>query len=403
MKKNTYKIYTLGCKVNQYDSAQLNSRLQSIGFELVKKNANYAFVNTCAVTKKAISKDKTMINKAKKESPEAKIILFGCFPKIYKKEAKKLDVDYIFKPNGTKKIIKILTKDIKKQKTLLSKSDRARYFIKIQDGCEQFCTYCIIPYARGKIKSRGETEIISEIKLAIKNRYKEIILSGIHLGLYGKNKNTNLVKLIKKIIYLKNLGRIRLSSIEVGEVNKNMIELMSKTNKICKHLHIPLQSGSDRILKLMNRPYSLKDYEAKIKKIRKSIPKIAISTDVIVGFPGETEKDFLETYNFIKKINFSRLHIFPFSLHEKTPASKLANKVDQKTKQKRAERLRLLGKILEKKYKDRFENKKLEVIIENGKGNKIRGKTEYYFDINFEKSKILSGEPRIKNLIKIKN
>ena len=259
MKKLTYKIYTLGCKVNQYDSARLNSQIQSASLELVKNNADFALINTCAVTKTAISKDKRIINKARKENPNAIIILFGCWPKVYKIEAENLNVDYIFKTNESNKIIKILSKESWDKKDLLSEDDRARYFIKIQDGCEQFCTYCIIPYTRGKLKSRGEKEILKEINQAIKNGYQEIVLSGIHLGLYGKNKNTNLIKQIKKIIKLEGLGRIRLSSIEINEVSDGLIKLM-KTGKVCKHLHIPLQSASYKILKLMNRPYTKKHF-----------------------------------------------------------------------------------------------------------------------------------------------
>ena len=236
--------------------------------------------------------------------------------------------------------------------------------------------------------------------------YKEIILCGIHLGLYGKGsidqKNCSLVKLIKKIIKIKNLGKIRLSSIEINDINDELINLISKSNKICRHLHIPLQAGSDKILKLMNRPYNKKYFLDKVKKIRKKNPQIAITTDIIVGFPNEYDKDFKETVEFIKKINFSRLHIFSFSEHEKTPASKLQNKVNINIIKKRSTYLQKLNIKLEKQYRKKFNNKIVSAVIEKILDNKIKAKTEFYFDIEFNKKLIKNEDCRIKNIINIK-
>ncbi|MFH1427100.1 MAG: tRNA (N(6)-L-threonylcarbamoyladenosine(37)-C(2))-methylthiotransferase MtaB [Patescibacteria group bacterium] len=402
MKKITYKIYTLGCKVNQYDSAKLESMLKQAGFLSVKNKANLAIINTCCVTKTAISKCKRMINKARKESPKAKIIITGCWPVVYYNEVKMLNPDIVFGINQ----FDILLEKIKSTKlqitnksqsrnfgTKLQTRLKSRYFLKIQDGCEQFCTYCIIPYTRGKLKSRPMAEVVEEVKEAVRGGYKEIVVSGIHLGLYGKThktKNTkhkiNLVMLLNRLIKIKNLGRIRLSSIEVTEVGDDLIKFIAESNKkICKHLHIPLQSGSNKILKLMNRPYLIKDYELRIKKIKNIITDIAITTDIIVGFPGETKKDFQDTYNFVKKIKFSRLHVFPFSAHEKTPAYKLSNKVDKKKIDERAKKLRELGEKLEKEYRRKFIGKELEIVVEDTRGDKVKGKTEYYFDLNINK------------------
>jgi len=275
---------------------------------------------------------------------------------------------------------------------------RSRYFIKIQDGCEQFCSYCIIPFTRGKLSSRPIKEVINEVRQAVKVGYREIVLCGIHLGFYGqecKMQNAkckiNLINLLKDLIKIKNLGRIRLSSIELNEVTEELIKLMTKSKgRVCRHLHIPLQSGSDKILKLMNRPYNINNYRRKIKKIRKDIPNIAITTDVIVGFPGETKKDFKETYKFIKEMQFSRLHVFPFSAHQKTAAAKMKNKVNKKEIESRAGKLRELGEKLEDKYREKFIGQELEVVIENIKNNKIKSKSQYYFDIEFKKTQIIA-------------
>ena len=262
--------------------------------------------------------------------------------------------------------------------------------MKIQDGCEQFCSYCVIPYARGKLKSRRKNEVLKEVKQAVELNYNEIVLCGIHLGLYGKdikNSKINLFLLLKDIIKIKNLGRIRLSSIEMNEVTDDLIDLITNSKKICKHLHIPLQSGNNKILKLMNRPYTTGTFEKKINKIRKTIPNIAITTDVITGFPNETKKDFIKIYDFIKKNQFSKLHIFPFSAHEKTPAFNFSNQVNEKEIKSRAKLLRILNKKLEDNYKKKFINKKLDVIVEKINKKVITGKTEFYFDIKFNKFK----------------
>jgi threonylcarbamoyladenosine tRNA methylthiotransferase MtaB len=243
-----FKIYTLGCKVNQYDSARLAVSLVNFGWQTAISNADIAIINTCCVTKTAIHKGQRMLNKAKKENPIAKIILMGCWPQVYKNEINKNQVDLIWGVGEHKKLVKEILNLFLENKTLSLRSwvtdgvvcnDRSRYFIKIQDGCEQFCSYCIIPYARGKLKSRDETEVVKEIKEAIKLGYREIVLCGIHLGLYKSSKGAGLADLIKKIIKIPNLGRIRLSSIEITDVNDKLIKLMATSDKICNHLHIP--------------------------------------------------------------------------------------------------------------------------------------------------------------------
>ncbi len=393
-KIKTYKIYTLGCKVNQYDSADLKKRLNKIGFEECKNSADLAIVNTCAVTKTAIRKNSRMFNLANKENPKVKIIIMGCCPEIDDKISIKNQADLIWGVGNYRELIKRIKRffpKLKEKNKLLNNivsTDKSRYFLKIQDGCEQFCSYCIIPFTRGRLKSRKSQEVIKEVEFAVKNGFREIILSGIHLGLYGREKDfkekINLTDLIKRLLEIKNSEKIRLSSIEVTEVTDELIKLMSENEKICKHLHIPLQNGSDKILKLMNRPYKRVDFQKKVTKLRKYMHDIALSTDVIVGFPGETEKDFQDTYNFIKKIKFSRLHVFPFSAHEKTKAFNFPNHLDASVIKERAKKLRELGKKLEKKYKQKFIGRDLAVIVESQNGAHYIGKTEYYFDVRFK-------------------
>jgi len=412
-----FKIYTLGCKVNQYDSGRLAGELIRAGLVLVNKNVDIAIINSCAVTKTAMVKSGRMIKLAKKENPKAKIVLTGCWPKVYK--IKNVDADFIVAEDKVGGVIKEITNcelRITNKIQNAMQEGRSRYFIKIQDGCEQFCSYCIIPYARGKLKSRGEPEVVSEIKQAVDIGYREIVLSGIHLGLYGKSRNPqrttrnarNLSSLLKKLIKIDGLGRVRLSSIEITEVTDELIKVMAKANKICKHFHIPLQSGSNKILKLMNRPYDLKYFAERIKQIRKIIPDIAISTDVIVGFPGETEKDFLNTKNFIKQMKFSRLHVFPYSAHGKTPASKFNGQMEEKIKACRVKILRSLGVRLIEDYKKKFKGLELEVVVEQIKQDKIIGKSEFYFDVGLKKRQILGekfseNKKLIGRIVKISN
>ncbi len=397
----TFKIYTLGCKVNRYDSLSLKKKLEERGLESVREGADLAIVNTCAVTRKAIRKDQEILKLAKRENPKAKIVLMGCFVKTYKERAESLGADLVWGVGELEKLLEEMKlEDAPACEMKADSAERARYTIKVQDGCEQFCTYCIIPYARGPLKSRPEKEALEEIEAAAQNGFREVVLTGIHLGLYGKDKGRpDLVGLLKKIIKIKDLKRIRLSSIEVTEVNDKLINLMAREKKMCEHLHIPLQAGSDKILKRMNRPYDKKYFLERIKELREKMPKIAITTDVIVGFPGETKKDFKETYDFIKEVNFSKLHVFPFSAHERTAAAKMDGQVGSGEIKARALTLRKLGARLEGEYAQQFRGQEVEVIIEHSRERgQAQGKTEHYLEVKFKK---LPGM-KAGNLVKIK-
>lgn len=269
---------------------------------------------------------------------------------------------------------------------LLVPSDRSRYFLKVGDGCNQFCTYCVIPYARGRIKSRPTEDLIAEAEAATEAGYGEIVLSGIHLGRYGEDLkgDNSLVNLLKKLLAIKDLGRLRLSSIEINEVDETLIALMKTQPRLCRHLHISLQSGSDKILKAMNRPYNTDYFRQRVKLLREAMPEISISTDIIVGFPGESEEDFNDTLDFAREMGFSKIHVFPFSAHEQTVAFKLPNKVSVAEKKDRAARLRKLSDELAANYYQeitkKLQGQEILVVVEQSPDGLV-GKTEFHFDI----------------------
>jgi threonylcarbamoyladenosine tRNA methylthiotransferase MtaB len=438
MKNTTFNIHTLGCKVNQYDGNSLKNKLLSSGWVWAVKNADLSIVNTCAVTHAAIKKARTLINRVVRENPEAKVLVTGCAARVYKEEIISNDILLVKNEKEIFKVTETLfchsraggNPEFKPSEwipafTGMTKSEnRCRYTIKIQDGCDQFCSYCIVPYARGGLKSRAPEEVIAEIEKAVNGGYEEVVLSGIHLGLYGKeNKSedrslpageagetleenrTQLIVLLKELEKLKGLKRIRISSIEITEVDDELIKFFAQHKIMCRHLHLPLQSGCDNILKLMNRPYDTKYFENKIIQIRKAMPDIAISTDVIVGFPGEKDQDFYETKKFVKKMAFSRLHVFSFSNHEKTPAAKFAGKVSEDIIKIRSKQLRELGEELKEKFERKYIGRNLDVLVERASGQSYIGKTEYYFDIKFEKDQIIDGKQNkiIGKILEIKN
>ncbi len=404
-----YTIYTLGCKVNQYDSGIIENLLISNGFRAVAREADVVLVNTCSVTKLAITKNQRAINKLKRENPQAKIIAFGCWPKAYELDKIKGVDMVIYGANIEDLIVKLNILGINidynvDDDDLLSNLDKSRYFLKIQDGCEQFCSYCVIPYSRGKMISRKDVDIIREAKKAVSSKHSEIVLSGVHIGLYGKEKDTeakkDLVGLIGELIKIKDLKKIRISSIEINEVNDELIALF-RSPKMAKHLHISLQCGCDKILELMNRPYSSKYFSKRIEEIRGQIPGISISTDIIVGFPGESENDFNVTYDFARKMAFSKIHVFSFSPHEKTPAYSMKGRLDKKTIQERSQKLRALSLELEKDFANSKKGELIEGIVQNIEGNKVKIRSEYYFEF-FKDIKYFPKKPKIGSLIKIK-
>ena len=391
-------ILTLGCKVNTYESEYLKEKFKDNNYEIVKLNNNpdVIVINTCTVTNQSDVKSRKMIRLARKTCPNSIIVVCGCAAEHHKENIVDTDIDILIGNYYKSKIVDLVNEykiDHKKINTFVDMKNvgfedmkinnflnKTRAFVKIQDGCNNFCSYCIIPYMRGNIRSKDIDIAYEEIKSLINNGYKEIVLTGIHTGSYGTGKDYDLVDLIKRISVLDNLKRIRISSIEITELNDKFINELKINDKICNHLHIPIQSGSDKILKLMNRKYNIEEFKNIVNKIRNVRPDINLTTDLIVGFPEETDEDFDETYNNLIDIGFSKIHTFPYSKRDNTPAA-LMKQVDDNIKKVRVHKILELSNDLEKKYYDKFINKELDVLIEEIKNNISIGHTSNYIKV----------------------
>lgn len=396
-------VLTLGCKVNLYESELIKEKFKDNNYIIVDINENpdVIVINTCSVTNQADSKSRKIIRQAKKINSKSIIVVCGCFSENHREDILSLGVDILI-GNKDKSKIPQLVSDFKKSNNSLIKyydlnnesfedmeinnfEGRTRAFVKIQDGCNNYCSYCIIPFMRGKIRNKDINKAYQEIKKLVDNNYKEIVLTGIHTGSYGTGTDYNLVSLIKMISSLDNLKRIRISSIEITEINDEFLEELKNNNKICDHLHIPLQSGEDSVLKMMNRKYDIKKYQEIITKIRMVRPNINITTDVIVGFPTETNDNFNETLKNIKDIEFSKIHVFPYSKRNGTVAAKLKNIVTNEEKKQRTKILLDLSLELEKRYYLKFLNKNVDILIEETNENYSSGYTNNYIKVIIDK------------------
>lgn len=389
-------IHTLGCKVNIYESEYIINILKENGYQIVDfdSKADIYIINTCTVTNTSDKKSEKMIKRARKQNKDAIIIAMGCHAQI---KGDNIDADIIIGNKDKSKIISLI-EEYQENKNKIKRiynldnvsfedmyissfNSHTRAFVKIQDGCDAFCSYCIIPYARGPIRSKDPKTVIKEITSLVENGYKEIILTGIHTGKYGKDINYTFEQLLKDIIKIKNLYRIRISSIEINELTDPILDLIKDNKIIAKHLHIPLQSGSDKILKLMDRKYDLKFYKDRIEKIRKMIKDVSITTDLIVGFPNEDEKDMEDTLKFIKEIKFTKIHTFPYSKREGTKAASMENQIDETIKRKRVKTVLELSDQLEQDFYQSKLNETEEVIIEQTKDGKSYGYTSNYIKV----------------------
>lgn len=389
-------IHTLGCKVNIYESEYIINILKENGYQIVDfdSKADIYIINTCTVTNTSDKKSEKMIKRARKQNKDAIIIVMGCHAQI---KGDNIDADIIIGNKDKSKIISLI-EEYQENKNKIKRiynldnvsfedmyissfNSHTRAFVKIQDGCDAFCSYCIIPYARGPIRSKDPKTVIKEITSLVENGYKEIILTGIHTGKYGKDINYTFEQLLKEIIKIKNLYRIRISSIEINELTDPILNLIKDNQVIAKHLHIPLQSGSDKILKLMDRKYDLKFYKDRIEKIRKMIKDVSITTDLIVGFPNENEKDMEDTLKFLKEIKFTKIHTFPYSKREGTKAASMENQIDETIKRKRVKTVLELSDQLEQDFYQSKLNETEEVIIEQTKDGKSYGYTSNYIKV----------------------
>lgn len=392
-----FNIVTFGCKVNQYESNMMKERMLSSNFFYVENisEANIIIVNTCSVTNVADKKCLKMIRRIKREYPNSILVVAGCSSQNKQEIYENLDIDILIGNKDKSKIDILLKEYIKTHKKyvkfyndrkldfedmLISDYNHIRAFIKIEDGCDNFCSYCIIPYVRGSVRSKKFETVIKEAKLLTQKGHKEIVLTGIHTGHYMDN-DYDLTDLINELSKIEDLLRIRISSIEITELNDKFLNMLSTNKKVCDHLHIPLQAGSDEILKKMNRKYDLKYYEEKIKKFRMIRPDISITTDIIVGFPYETDKLFNETLEFSRKMNFSKIHVFPYSIRLGTSAANMPNQVDESIKKERVKKLMDLSKTMEKEYYNKFVGKELDILVEECDNNVSIGHSSNYLMI----------------------
>ena len=410
-----FLINTLGCKVNTYESNVIRDIFLNEGYEESNSNVDIAVINTCTVTNTSDSKSLKVIKHTIKNNPNAIVIVCGCFSQINPDRLKDMEGVSIVLGNYNKSKIMDYINQYKKDKQQiidvrelndekfecmkLNNFNKTRAFVKIEDGCENFCSYCIIPYSRGKVRSKLMEEVLDEVNTLVNNGHREIVLTGIHTGHYGADiLEYDFSDLLNEICKIKGLERLRISSIEITELDDKFLETLKNNKVIVDHMHIPLQSGCDKTLKEMNRKYDVAYFKDKIKKIRSIRPNISITTDVIVGFPNETEDDFNTTVNTIKEIKFTKLHVFPFSVRKGTVAETMENQIDEKTKKERVHFLMNISKELELDYMNKFVGCEVEFIPEVLKDGYIIGHTGNYLQI---KSKIKSnGHETIKTTIK---
>ena len=409
-----FKVYSLGCKVNSYECSALSSLLLSKGYQEAKgDDCDIVIINTCSVTATADQKSRQHIRKMMKNYPNAICVVMGCYsqgnmeyiskeiaPQIllgtsHRNEIPELIEQYL---KDKKPIVRVdkNPRDFKYEELgVTSFSENVRAYLKIQDGCDNFCTYCLIPYRRGKMRSRSKENVVAEAKYLISQGYQEIVLTGIHVGGYGRDlDDTSFSDLVDELCHLDGLNSLRISSIEESEIDDHLIDLVVNNKVLAKHLHIPLQSGSETVLKRMNRKYDKAAFLSKLQHIRKACPNIALTTDVIVGFPGETEEEFKETFDFIKECDFNMLHVFPFSAREGTAAYLMKNQVNPQVKKERARILIELSNQLWDKYVDQFVDKEVEVLIEENltQENASLGHTTNYINVKIANNMYKPGQ-----------
>ena len=408
----TVAFHTLGCKVNTYESNAMLKIFNEAGYQEVdfKQVADVYVINTCTVTNTGDSKSRQMIRKAIRKNPKATICVVGCYSQTAPEEIEKIEgvgvvlgtqyrsdiVKYVDEHLGTgEMVIKVdNVMNLRKFEDLnIDRFKNTRAFLKIQDGCNNFCTYCIIPYARGRVRSRQKESELNQAQKLVDNGYVEIVLTGIHTAGYGEDLDDySFYELLVDLVKIKGLKRLRISSIETSQISDEIIDLIGSNEIIVDHLHVPLQAGSDATLKRMNRKYTTAEYLEKINKIRSYLPNIAFTTDVIVGFPGETDEEFEETYNFIKQVNYSELHVFPYSPRKNTPAAKMKGQVNDQIKHERANRLLQLSKELNHEFALKQIGKTLKVLFEKRDGEYLIGHAGDYLKVKVKTADNLIGE-----------
>ena len=401
---------SLGCKVNQYETNAMAQKFIEHGYEVVEfdEYADVYIVNTCTVTNVADRKSRQMLRRAKEINKDATLVACGCYAQVAKEELKKIpEIDLIIGNNEKNDIIQIVENHIaqKGAEDLVSDvmykldyvelgtttyTEKTRAVIKVQDGCDRFCSYCLIPYARGHIRSRKIENVIEEIKKVVEEGINEVVITGIHIASYGrdfKGENIGLIDLLEEINKIQGLHRIRLGSIEPTIITDEFVERLSKLDKICDHFHLSLQSGCTETLKRMNRRYTTEEFKAVTKRLRAKFPNAALTTDIIVGFPGETEDEFNTTYEFLKEIAFYKMHIFKYSQRKGTKAAVMPNQVDGKIKEERSKKLIELSNENEYNYNKKYIGKQVEVLFEEREGEYLKGHTTNYIVVKHKTDK----------------
>lgn len=401
---------SLGCKVNQYETNAMAQKFIEHGYEVVEfdEYADVYIVNTCTVTNVADRKSRQMLRRAKEINKDATLVACGCYAQVAKEELKKIpEIDLIIGNNEKNDIIQIVENHISQKgaEDLVSDvmykldyvelgtttyTEKTRAVIKVQDGCDRFCSYCLIPYARGHIRSRKIENVIEEIKKVVEEGINEVVITGIHIASYGrdfKGENIGLIDLLEEINKIQGLHRIRLGSIEPTIITDEFVERLSKLDKICDHFHLSLQSGCTGTLKRMNRRYTTEEFKAVTKRLRAKFPNAALTTDIIVGFPGETDDEFNTTYEFLKEIAFYKMHIFKYSQRKGTKAAVMPNQVDGKIKEERSKKLIELSNENEYNYNKKYIGKQVEVLFEEREGEYLKGHTTNYIVVKHKTDK----------------
>lgn len=401
-------FYTLGCKVNQYETNGMIQAFLEKGYEIVDftEKSDIYIINTCTVTSISDKKSRQMIRRTKQLNPEAIVVAVGCYAQVAKDKLEEIkDIDLILGISEKTEIIKYVEEEIKERnpKTYISDvmhqkqfvdfgsvnyTDKNRVAIKVQDGCNQFCTYCIIPYARGRIRSRKIENVKKEIEDLAKKGIKEIVITGIHVASYGKDleENIGLIDLLEEINKIDGIERIRLSSLEPTLITEEFVKRLSKLSKICDHFHLSLQSGCNETLKRMNRHYNTEEFKKATELLRKAYPNVALTTDIIVGFPGETDEEFNTTYDFLKEIKFYKMHVFKYSPRHGTKAEKMQNQVDGNIKEERSKKLIELSDKNEIYQNKKYINKNLEVLVEEFEDGYYKGHTTNYIMVKIQEN-----------------
>lgn len=421
----TVAFYTLGCKVNQYESEAVSSLFEQNGYDIVsfEQSSDVYIINTCTVTNLSDRKSRQAIRKAKKNNPNSTVAVMGCYAQTSSEDILKIPgVNLVIGTKDRNKIVEYVSRieagecrinavdnimssrDFEEMKVSFYK-ERTRAYLKIQEGCSQFCSYCIIPYARGPIRSRKPEDIIEEVKGLSQNGFLEIVLTGIHIASYGRDlKNTNLLDIIQRINIIEGVERIRLGSIEPTTITKEFVSAAAHMPKLCPHYHLSLQSGCDNTLKAMNRKYTTEDYRKSVALLKENIPDVAITTDIMVGFPGETEEDFITSLNFAQEMQFSKIHVFKYSPRKGTPAANFENQINPEEKERRSILMLNLSDSLEIQYFQKYIGEEMDVLYEqemHGEEGLIEGLTKNYMKVKSKGSIDLKGKIRATRLEKI--